>query len=83
MEGILTYSISPEELIERTAKRLAQRIAPKEQEIWRTQKEAAKYTGRTVKTLINWEAGKKIMPNRSGATPRYLKSDLDKLKKFV
>ena len=76
MEALQLINIEPNELIESIAQRVFQLLKPKEEEIWISQKEASKITGKTAKTIKNWEGIKVTVKRLDKTDPMYLKSDV-------
>ena len=76
MQALQLINIEPDELVERIVQQLFQLLKPKEEEVWITQKEASKITGKTAKTIKNWEGIKVTVKRLDKTDPMYLKSDV-------
>ncbi|MCC8358376.1 helix-turn-helix domain-containing protein [Salinimicrobium sediminilitoris] len=80
------HEISPEELrreirndIRLELQELAEKLTPKEPEIWITRQEAAEFLGVSLVTIYNWSKEGVIHPFKIGTRIRFKKSEILKV----
>lgn len=76
MEALQLINITPDDFINRIAIRVIELSKPNNEDVWITQKQACKLTGKTAKTIKAWEDKKVKVQRMDGTSPMYLKSDL-------